>query len=173
MAGVRRLETKDVPLVWDTFSNQTEFGTGKLIRFYDEIELEYWSQDKQSLFLVAESPKPYKGFVGFAFVKYFSPSWAMLDGFYVVPAYRNYGFGKLLLAHVREEVKNHGNEYLCSLVPDEACQSWLEKHGFSKGKQFTWMEQWTGAPRTSLGRLGWDEIADRTEREYLKERRES
>lgn len=162
---IRNLESRDVADVWETFSKEEAFATGGIIRFYDEVELEYWSHDKQALFLVLDAnvsiPElqfSHSAIVGFAFVKYISPSWALLDGMYVLPAHRKHGNGKLLLDAVENNVADHGSEYLCTSVRDPVVEAWLCKQGYKSGHRYQWLEKWTKAPRTSLGRLGYDKL---------------
>lgn len=148
---IRPLKTSDVAQLFDTFSKLPEFGTGGDIKFYDEAELEYWSHDKQSLFLVVE----YEGkLVGFSFTKYISPSWAMLDGFYILYEYRDKGLGTDLWEATKKAIEAHGTEYISTLCNSGAI-AWLYHRGFDHGDDYMWMEKWTDAPRTSVGRLGW------------------
>lgn len=139
MVIVRPISTADAASIWTIFADQQGFSTGTRIKFYDEEEIEFWAEDPQSIFLVAKDNGRY---VGFIFAKIISPSWAMIDGFFVLPSARGTGAGKQLLQELEDRVQKRGIEYVHAMMCGQDTIDWAVSQDFERGNVYAWMEKW-------------------------------
>lgn len=136
---VRCANKRDVSAIL-ALGSDPSFVVSERIRFYEKEELLEWvSLPDPNILLVAEDKRE---ICGFLFCKKMSCHWAMLDNFYVEPAFRKSIATSLLLQRLTEELKCRRVSYLSILVDSQrrSLVRLARLHGFQESKQYVWLE---------------------------------
>ena len=133
----RIAKKEDVEQVWNIGNNVSEFKTAEnVVIFWPKEILENCINKEDILFYVVEIENK---IIGFSIVNLNqSLGKAEIENIYVLPKYRKNKIGTALLDKILQELKirNYNN---VNCLADEAI-SFYEKYGFTKGKDFVWMD---------------------------------
>ena len=138
---VRLADRKDVNAIYGLGVKASGFAVSKKIKFYEKKEIKQWIQGrKNNIVLIAETNSK---IVGFAYVKIMSWHWAMVDNFYVLPAYRRKGIGSLIEKSLESELRKKGISYVSRLVKPshKTSMKFLEKRNFKKESNYAWFDK--------------------------------
>ena len=137
---VRKAALDDVAAIVAMGHGDSAFAVSDRIRFYEKGELDHWiATPRDNILLVIES----EGEVaGFTFCKIMSYHWAMLDNFYVLPAFRGSGCSESLMRELLHELRQRGIAYLTTLTDheDNRLNHYLNRNGFRFAKTYDWHE---------------------------------
>ncbi len=139
-AIVRRATGDDVERIYALGTADRVFEVSPAIHFYEKSELEEWvGSPGENVLLVAEESGET---VGFLYAKVMSHHWAMLDTFYVAPAWRGRGIAKQMLSFLSEALRQRGLEYISTLCDssDAELLRHLPRQGFTPRKTYVWHE---------------------------------
>lgn len=133
----RIAKKEDVEQVWNIGNNVSEFKTAEnVVIFWPKEILENCINKEDILFYVVEIENK---IIGFSIVNLNqSLGKAEIENIYVLPKYRKNKIGTALLDKILQELKIRNYNNVNCLV-DEAI-SFYEKYGFTKGKDFVWMD---------------------------------
>jgi len=112
------------------------------IKFYDREEVIEWANNREANILLIMRRLDDRAPVGFCFCKVMSKNWAMLDNFFVLPEYRDQGFGQELINALRTEIRKRRIGYVSCLVEVGKVHTVnrLKRYGFEPGKVYEWRE---------------------------------
>ena len=140
-AIVRRAVPTDTDAIFALGTAEPAFGVSPAIRFYERRELEEWiaAPEENLLFVLDEGGE----IAGFFFCKIMSSHWAYLDNFYVRPASRGRGYGRLLMQALLSQLKNQRIAYLSTLVDkqDSFLAGYFGSCGLVAEKTYVWQER--------------------------------
>ncbi|HOX35996.1 MAG TPA: GNAT family N-acetyltransferase [Methanoregulaceae archaeon] len=140
-AIVRNATPTDTGAIFRMGSEEEVFGVSPRIRFYERQELDEWVASPQdNLLLVLDCEGEVRGFL---FCKLMSSHWAYLDNFYVHPAARGHGYGKLLIQALLDLLRERKIAYLSTLVAehDPYLSRYFESGGLAVEKTYWWLER--------------------------------
>jgi ribosomal protein S18 acetylase RimI-like enzyme len=142
MIKIRKMKIEDVEEVFNLGVKEERFNVSKQNKtpFWTKEQLMSWVKNNKDVLLIAEDNGKT---VGYALSTYHFPTGkATFENLYVVEEYRNKGVGKKLTTNLIKELKKIGSTYICTLVESDntSIMKCLEKSGFVRGKDFTWME---------------------------------
>lgn len=106
--------------------------------FVDVRDLEFFIQNEDGLFLVAEKEGE---IIGFSYVQREAPTYGALVYNYMKPEHRGKGFGTKMLKIREAYMRNMGVESLYALVTNRHAVDFMYSMGYNKGKKLTWMEK--------------------------------
>lgn len=127
-------------LMW--MGEDPAFSVTPRVRFYDREELVEWIDNPEGNILLIMRRLDDRAPVGFCFCKVMSKNWAMLDNFFVLPEYREQGFGQELINALRMEIRKRRIGYVSCLVEVGKIRTVnrLNRYGFGPGKVYEWRE---------------------------------
>ena len=140
-AFVRRATPDDIDFVFRMGSEEPAFRVSPGIRFYEREELVEWvAMPENNLLLVLDTGDDVMGFL---FCKLMSSHWAYLDNFYVHPAARGHGYGKLLMQALLDILRDRKISYLSTLVAehDPHLSRYFESGGLAIERTYWWLER--------------------------------
>lgn len=134
---IRIAKKEDVLQVWDIGNNVSEFKTAEnVVVFWPKETLENCINKDDILFYVVETENK---IIGFSIVNLNkSLGKAEIENIYVLPEYRKNKIGTEILDEILKELKDRKfNNVNC--LADEA-EEFYKRYGFTKGKNFAWMD---------------------------------
>ena len=142
MVQIRKMKIEDVETVFNLGVKEERFNVSKQKKeaFWAKEQLTSWVKKNKDVLLIAEDNGK---IVGYALSAYHAPTGkATFENLYVIEEYRSKGVGRELTECLIKELKKCGATYICALVEQDNLPiiKCLEKPGFVRGKDFTWME---------------------------------
>lgn len=137
---IRTMRREDIDEVVTAGHSDSAFAVSSTIRFYERAELDEWIDcPTANILLVADSRE---AICGFLYCKLMSYHWALLDNFYVFPAFRNTGIGEALMKGLLEQLQERNIPYLTTLsaVDEPAVGRYIQRFGFQATRTYKWNE---------------------------------
>ena len=134
-----RINKKDLGRFEKTFSNAKELCVNEKISFYEPCELLAWvKRPSENLLFAVEIGGQY---AGFCFAKIMSPHWAMIDTFYVAPAFRKLGVGGFMQKKIDCIIRKSGIKFISRVTKSRSMKKFLPKMGYSKRDKYVWFDK--------------------------------
>ena len=140
---IRNAQLKDVLKIYLLGRKIAELGFSKKFSFHEKGELKESIKDRDSIMIVAETPKKIVGFLYAKIIFHRAGGWCMLDNLAVEQEYRQHGIGSALLELLYKTLKKKKVNYVQVLedIHSKNTRNFWKSKGLKETKTFIWAEK--------------------------------
>ena len=139
---ISRAKLKDLNQIYELGNKTPELNFSKDWHFHEFEELQEFTKDKNSIFLVSKENNEICGFIIGKIIDHASGGWFMLDVLVIDKKYRNKGMAKDLLQETYKILKSKKINYVQILeANNKKTRTFWKEMGFKETKKFIWAEK--------------------------------